>query len=88
MENKNLNDDNDLVDRNAKRMKESSSKNLSVKKHQSQVHLAFIGAVGIVLGVFVDSILKLTNNLSTWVVIVIGLILMIATGLLLQNLSR
>jgi len=85
MENKSENDE--LVDKIMDRMIEVIGDNSSIKRlRRSHILSAIIGAVGFSL--FIDGVLKLFNNFPSWASLVLGLFLMLITGLLLKNLYR
>jgi hypothetical protein len=80
-------EDNELIDRETKRVSEILGTNEPVKRiRRSQIASALIGAVGFAL--FIDGVVKLATPLPAWIAISVGFLLMLATGLLLRNLNR
>lgn len=81
------NNQKELVDRIAEKVSDTLGRNIPLKRiRRSQILTAFLGAVGFAL--FTDGIIKLFANFSSTFSLVTGIVLMVATGLLVQNLSR
>jgi hypothetical protein len=77
----------EIIDQTTEKVVEILGNNQHVKTlRKSQVLSAVIGAIGFAL--FIDGVGKLVLNLPAGVSLFVGLILMLATGLLIQNLSR
>jgi hypothetical protein len=86
MENNQI-EEKELIDKTAKRVMDMLGKNRPMQHvRKSQLLTALIGAVGFAL--FVDGILKFSVNLSALKSLSLGVLLMIITGLLIENLSR
>jgi len=77
----------ELLDKTTERVLETLGKSRPIKQiRKSQIMSAMAGAIGFAL--FIDGALKLFENFSAWSSLLMGLVLMFATGLLIQNLNR
>ena len=81
------NNQKEFVDSIAEQVSDIVGRNFPLRKvRRSQILSALLGAVGFAL--FTDGIIKLFANFSTVFSLCVGFGLMVATGLLVQNLSR
>ena len=86
MKEDNLNQE-DLVDKTAERVLGIVGKNTSVQKiRNSQLISALVGVVGFAL--FVNGVEKIFINVPGLISVIIGVSLLIITGLSLQNISK
>jgi hypothetical protein len=84
-----LNDESqdELLDQIAKRMVALVGNNPPIKRvRRSQLLSALVGAVGFAL--FASGVEEVFTPLSAWSRVLMGFVLMVLTGLLLQNLNR
>lgn len=83
----NIQEERELIDKTTERVLDTIGKTKPVKHiRRSQILSAIAGAIGFAL--FIDGVLKLFENFSAWSSLLLGLVLMLATGLFLQNLNR
>lgn len=76
-----------FIDKVAEKVVELLGKNPPIGRiRSSQLLSALIGAIGFSL--FIDGIGKLFVNFSGWTLLILGFVLMVVTGLLIQNLNR
>ena len=76
-----------FVDDAAERVEKLIANSTPVRTiRKSQVLSAILGAIGFAL--FIDGILKLFVTFPAWASLLLGLLMMAATGLLIKNLER
>lgn len=83
----NIQEERELIDKTTEKVLETLGKSKPVKHiRRSQILSAIAGAIGFAL--FIDGVLKIFESFSAWSSLLLGFLLMLATGLLLKNLER